>query len=122
MRGRDVVPEVKSIMSLDLARPALPADVDDCAVAIEVEIGPSGVTGGDLFHFEVVTPQALLRRGGSQWGRGMLIVQSFSWEAVDRALSKLVLHATAETWTEAAAQLNREMHWEFDGYTEAGDA
>jgi hypothetical protein len=111
------------MLSVDLPRPALPADVDDCAVAIEVVVGPRGVDGGDLFQFKVVTPAALARCSGlPTWGRGLLIVSSFSWESVDRALSKLVLHAAAGTWPEAAAQLARELHWEFDRYVEGSDA
>ncbi len=118
---RYVVPIVKSIMSADLARPALPADVEDCAVAIEVEIGLRDGEGGDLFQFEVVTPTALARRGAATWGRGLLILPSFSWEVVDRFLSKLVLHASADTWAEVALQLNRELDWEFDGYQRDSD-
>ena len=40
---------------------------------------------------------------------------------MDRGLGKILLHATADTWHEAATRLNKELHWEFDGYTQAVD-
>jgi hypothetical protein len=43
----------------------------------------------------------------------MFVVQSFSWEAIDRALSKLLLHADRMTWEESARELGKELIWEF---------
>ena len=112
-----IVPTVKGLSSPNLARPAIPPDPEDCAVLCEAEIGEKDGRGADLFHFTVATPRFLLREGGVTWGRGYLIVDQFSWSAVDRALEKLCLHAWRPTWPESAAALAKELHWEFENYT-----
>jgi hypothetical protein len=47
----------------------------------------------------------------------MLIVESFSWTIVHRMLERLLAHAVRPTWNEVAAELNKELLWEFDNYT-----
>ena len=113
-----VIPIVKRVTSPDVARGDLPPDPEDCAVLCEAEIGPRQTHGADLFHFTVVTPRFLLRdiEAGARWGRGYLLVDRFSWSAVDRALEKLLLHAHRPTWLEAAGELSKELHWEFENY------
>ena len=81
-------------------------------------IGPAR-GGADDFSFSVVTPDRILDGGGARWGRGYLVVDRFSWEAVERALSKLLLHADRDTWAESARELAKELHWEFESYTDA---
>ena len=110
-------PIVKSIMSPDVDRPALPPDPSHCSVFIEVEIGPSGESGAEIFSFSVVTPSKLIG-GGPVWGRGLLVLDEFSWAGVDVALSKLLRHCEGATWSEVSSQLNKELHWEFENYRE----
>jgi hypothetical protein len=55
-------------------------------------------------------------QGTSQWGRGTLIVESFSWADVERMLVRLLAQASGETWQEVAQTLNKELRWEFEGY------
>lgn len=83
----------------------------------EAGIGPKGGSGADLFHFVVATPRFLEREGGVRWGRGYLIADRFSWEAIDQALQKLFLHAFRPTWKESASELAKELDWEFENYT-----
>ena len=110
------VPILHHLSSPDLERGTLPADPGSCAITINAEIGPlSG--GADNFVFIVATPDHVLPGGGVRWGRGYLIVDRFSWETVEAALNKLLLFADRATWKESAAQLGKEMHWEFDGYS-----
>ena len=114
------IPVLHDLSSPDLERDALPPDPESCAVYINAEIGPREKGGADNFSFSVVTPdQILASDGGPLWGRGYLIVSRFSWETVERALSKLLLHADRDTWAESARELAKELHWEFDNYTEA---
>ena len=114
-----VIPELRKIVSADIDYGQVPEDVDDCAVACQADIGPRGEKGQEIFSFTVVTPKILARQTGYIWGRGYLIVESFSWETVDRALSKLLTHCNGTTWREVAAKLNEELHWEFDTYRES---
>jgi hypothetical protein len=111
------IPVLKSLSSPDLERPALPADPTRCAVVVEAEIGPPGEeTGADLFSLTVATPNVFLDGAELRWGRGYLIVERFSWEAVERAIRRLLMHADRATWPESAAELAKELHWEFEHY------
>ena len=112
-----IIPTAKNLNSPDLDRPALPPDPADCAVSFEASIGDKNGRGADLFQFTVATPGYFLRAGGVTWGRGYLIVDQFSWSAIDRALEKLCLHAWRATWAESAAELTKDLHWEFENYT-----
>jgi hypothetical protein len=114
-----IIPVIKGLSSPQLDRPALPADPENCAILCEIEIGPKDGEGADLFHMTVATPTFFLRSGGVTWGRGHLIVDQFSWSAIDQALEKLCLHAWRSTWHEVAQELNKELHWEFENYTPA---
>ena len=111
------IPIVHYLSSPDLERGALPANPTSCAVVINAEIGPLKAAA-ENFSFIVVTPDQLLPRGGIRWGRGYLIVDEFSWEAVESSINKLLLFADRPTWKESAAQLAKEMHWEFEGHSE----
>jgi hypothetical protein len=108
-------PVVKSIVSPDIDRPGLPPDPTDCSVPVEVEIGPTGERGAEVFSFVVVTPSKLIGVG-PRWGRGLLVLDVFSWDSVDLALENLLAHCEGENWHEVAAQLNKELDWEFENY------
>ena len=108
------IPVLHSLWSPDLERDKLPPDETDCELLIHAEIGPSARGGADSFTFVVATPNRLLNGQGARWGRGYLIVERFSWSAVERAVSKLLMHADRRKWKDAAAELSKEMHWEFE--------
>lgn len=110
-------PTVRSITSPDLPYGDLPSDPDDCCVLIDAEIGLAGTDGADVFSFHVVTPMYLLRETLPRWGRGLLIVQHFSWREVESSLQKLLMHAARPHWSSVAAELAKELRWEFEGYT-----
>jgi Immunity protein 8 len=109
------VARIKALHSPDVEAGSNPADVDNCSVVVQATIGPEDFDGGDVFNFLVTTPSALAS-SETRWGRGILIVQSFSWSEIERMLARLVAHAQRPTWEETARNLNKELHWEFDGY------
>jgi phenylalanyl-tRNA synthetase beta subunit len=74
--------------------------------------------GAEVFSFVAITPRALARDHGARWGRGYLILENVSWSNVKSALQNLLSHCSAENWDGVAAQLSREMHWEFEDYRE----
>lgn len=111
-----ITPELKSLNSTDLDRVALPADPEDCSVALDAEIGPKGQEGSDRFSFSVVTPKYLLREPLPRWGRGYLIVESFSWVAAEWALQQLLDHSRRDTWQEVSVTLSHALHWEFENH------
>jgi len=83
---------------------------------LQASIGPKDAEGEELFEFQVITPIFLAKNGLPRWGRGLLIVEQFSWQAVERALERLLAHAHRKTWAEVAAVLNHEIQWEYDNY------
>lgn len=111
-----IIPELKALFSPDLPNAQLPDDPDDCLVLVEAEIGKKGVEGADNFSFTVATPRALARDSGNRWGRGYLIVDSFSWETVRHSLERLFAQCWRETWEEVAYELGKNLHWEFENY------
>jgi hypothetical protein len=112
------IPVLHSLRSPDLERPSLPPDPLSCAISINAEIGPAASGGADGFSFIVVTPDQLLGSADRRWGRGCLVVREFSWESVESAVRKLLKHADRPRWEDAARELAKEMHWEFEGYSE----
>ena len=85
-----VTPELKSFLSPDLNRPALPPAPEDCSVLVEAGIGPKGEAGAEIFTFCVVTPKFLAREVLPRWGRGLLIINEFSWASAEHALQRLL--------------------------------
>ena len=83
---------------------------------VNVDIGIKGKDGADQFHFTAVTPRSLQRSDNVKWGRSYLIVPRFSWDLVEAALDKLLLHCRGEDWDAVASSLNKELHWEFENY------
>ena len=111
-----ILPKLLSLSSTDLDAGALPRDPDHCLVSIVATIGPSSGIAGDNFSFLVATPSALAEAGTYGWGRGILIVESFSWAVVERSINRLITHAARDTWQEVAQALNKELLWESDSY------
>jgi hypothetical protein len=114
--GAMITPELKDLFSPNLEKPALPPDPEDCIVLFQAAIGAKGQEGDEIFFFTVATPKGLLREPLPRWGRGFLIMEEFSWTAIERALERLLSHAHRESWSEVAAVLNHELNWEFENY------
>lgn len=111
-----IVPKLLALSSSDLGVGELPPDPTHCHVTMLATIGPGSGTAGHGFSFVVVTPSALAGSGTLGWGRGALIVASFSWPDVERAVDRLLAHASRPSWQEVTQVLNHELLWEFDGY------
>jgi immunity protein 8 of polymorphic toxin system len=108
--------ELKDINSPDLDRSTLPDDPSNCLITCSARIGPRGADAAEIFAFEVVTPQYLSTQRHVRWGRGLLLMDEFSWREVERMLNRLVARIRADTWGAAAAALSKELMWEFDDY------
>ena len=80
-----VYPELRHLLSPDLAPPMMPENPTDCAVPFQALIGPRGGEGAEAFGFTAVTPAYLRRSVGPTWGRGYLILEEFSWETMTHA-------------------------------------
>lgn len=115
-----IQPELRHIASPDLEPPALPPDPADCAVVFQALIGPRDGEGAEAFTFTVVTAAHLARTLGHTWGRGYLIVDTFDWNIVVRAVAQLLAQCAASTWGEVTILLNRELVWDADRGEPAG--
>jgi hypothetical protein len=111
-----------SLDSPDLASDVLPLDPENCCVVLNAAIGPKGSPGAENFAFTVVTARYLADHGEARWGRGLLIVDVFSWPGVKRMVERLLSHASGSTWREVAEKLNLELLWEFDNYSPSKEA
>jgi Immunity protein 8 len=111
-----------SLDSPDLPPDALPLDPENCSVVMNAAIGPKGSPGAENFAFTVVTPRYLAAHSDARWGRGLLVIDAFSWPSVARMVERLLAHASGSTWGEVAAKLNHELLWEFDKYTPSKEA
>ncbi len=112
-----MVPELRSLTTTASDDRAVPDDPTDCRVSVTAVIGPRGAPGEELFRFSVVTPIYLTHASDlPRWGRGMLIVDEFSWSTVERMVHRLLARFEAESWQQVAALLCKELEWEFDGY------
>lgn len=107
-------------------RPALrfiefqPTDDAGC-VWVELEIGPLGHDGGDLFSLMVCTPEWLsgeIERNGARSGLATLIVPRINHDGVKREIESRLARLSADTWSDLAAQLSRFAISEFDGHRE----
>jgi hypothetical protein len=111
-----------SLDSPDLRPDALPLDPENCSVVLNAAIGPQDSPGAENFAFTVVTPRYLADHSDARWGRGLLVVDVFSWQEVTHMVERLLAHASGSTWGEVAAKLNHELLWEFDNYTPSMEA
>lgn len=111
-----LVLEVRSMLCADLPAQAAPEDASDCACFIEVQIGHAGGEEVETFSFTAMTPRALARYREVRWGRGCLLMQTFSWAEVQWVLARLLGAIEVESWTEAVVELRQFMDWEFDDY------
>jgi len=116
-----ICPEIRHIHSPDLDPPNLPADPSNCEISFQAFIGPKDGEGEEIFNFTVVTAARFAEASEAQWGRGKLILATFEWSAVVRAVAKLLAECARPTWGEVVAELNKELLWKSDG-NKVGDA
>ena len=109
-----IQPELRHIASPNLEPPALPPDPADCAVQFSAFIGPRGGEEAAAFSFTVVTAAHLSRTLGHTWGRGYLILDTFDWHIIVRAVAQLLAQCTADSWPQVMVELNKELVWDSD--------
>ena len=97
LKGRDIkdgdsVPDVykfQGLMIVDIAR----VDTDE----------------SQEFKFVVLTISEVVSINGGFWGRGILILPSFSWEKVHAWIMSLLSDISVETWDEVMIELNKNL-------------
>lgn len=97
----------------------VPADPDDAAVLVELEVAEEGVSGADLFGVTVCTPTWLARRvreGGPLHLRHRLVVARFAWQNSCDVVQRMFESEEADTWDDLVLELGRHGAWEFEDY------
>lgn len=91
-----------------------PTDLHEFDAAVEVEIGPQGKQGADLFQFSICS-------GGTGDASAVFVGQELRLEAwPDSVRARDVVEQWVEaieagSWTEIVGRLREHMQWEFEG-------
>lgn len=112
--------ELKTLYSSSLpsGETELPVERQDFWVIMKADIGTVGAEGADCFTFYVTSPNFLsksIAHDECQIGRGLLILNEFDWDQVERAVTTICAQAEGDTWEQIAAYLSRYFHYEFEG-------
>ncbi|MDF2711519.1 MAG: hypothetical protein K0R62_7171 [Nonomuraea muscovyensis] len=102
---------------VDLDRGRSDWDSAHACELLEMEIGPQGGSGSDIFHVTVCTPSALaerLQRHPFLIGRHWLFVPELHPDTVTAWLADRIAVLEAPTWEELAERIGRIGAWEFE--------
>tara|TARA_B100000959_G_scaffold281427_1_gene345438 strand:+ start:113 stop:454 length:342 start_codon:yes stop_codon:yes gene_type:complete len=108
--------EIKAMRSPDYDGNELPKELDNCEVFIELDVGSRGTSGADMFSISVVTPKYMLDNPERNWGKGYLVMNSFSWDSVEKTLQNMIDAVEGNSWDEVAKLLCVNFNWEFEDY------
>jgi hypothetical protein len=88
-------------------------------VFVQAFLGPSDGPGEESFDFTVCSPNSISDRlaDGPVWTSSTLVLNSWDYEEVVRAVSRLCDECAAMDWHTVAIQLARQMDWEFTNYS-----
>ncbi len=107
--------ELKSLSSRHLPGPdEKPDDPADCRIEVTVGIGEPGDDARDDFDLWFVTPTWLARHADEPLvPEYYVVINTFTWAAVEAALSGLLEAVPAADWDEFTQEFGRYAHWEF---------
>jgi len=117
-------PIIKSMHSPDVElQEWQPASLEDVCFLLQMEIGPAGEEGADVFDVMVATPEGLrrLQRQGEMFisKRALFVVAHYSVDELLRSLAELVASCDGESWVQCVQKLQRYFQWEYDDYVPA---
>lgn len=114
--------EIKSLYSLELEDSLSqyqPDDASNFGTWIRARIGPENESSSDSFDILVCTSDWLRTQcaeDGPTWGRHMLIVAAYEFDAIESFLARYVAQCTGIDWPSVATKLSRIGAWEFEDY------
>ena len=110
-----IVPVLKNLWSSDLERPNVPEDPENCTIDIQIKIGTSASEAAEDFQLKVVTPPSLMDEN-FLWGRHVLVVSEFKWNAVESIIEERVRRCQGEDWKGVSEKLRRYFYSEYEDY------
>ncbi len=96
-----------------------PPDQRCFGIFIQALVGPAEGGGEEAFGITVCTTEWVSReinKRAPRWGHGLLIVDTYSYSVVERAVNDLCSRAVGSDWSQLAAYLARYTEWEFQDY------
>ncbi len=93
-------------------------DPESVYCLVEAEIGEENSEGSDVFDFVVCTPKGLetkLEGTTVLSGHGLLIMQEFDAEKIERYLASHCDKTVGKNWSEVVRKLRLIGSWEFEG-------
>lgn len=89
--------------------------------SLSFEVAEAGTTGSNLFQAIVATPAGLQQFKTEHPherlpDRGVIVLETYSWEAVLDKLTGPLKACTRESWDESMACLSRQFLWEYEDY------
>lgn len=112
--------ELKSLVSPDInLLNYCPEEEDNFGFYIEASIGPLGEASGDIFGFQVCSPNWIFTNFTSEnaiFGKNFLILKNYDFEEIRSKLTDLCARTSGEDWQEIAKKLAQFGSWEFDNY------
>jgi immunity protein 8 of polymorphic toxin system len=116
--------ELRGVYSPDIAdlEAYRPKDGDNFHVAITAFIGPADGPGEETFQFAVCTARWIQENPppkGFQFMRSTILLTRWDYATLNRALTDLSRHTSADDWPSLALRLSRYGHWEYEDDTEA---
>ncbi len=107
---------------VDFLESWVPGNPEDVFYCLELEIGPAGGGGTDLFQALVATPQGLqaykekhgrLHKPDQQI---LFVFPEYSWKAVEQKVLETVADCTAADFIDSLVNLRKHFAWEYDDY------
>lgn len=112
--------QLKWIMSADIEFDTYcPEDPTCFSFPIEMDIGPEGEEGAEIYQLTVCTPAWIAKEYQVKTvalGAGLLIVFEYNWPVILSAIEDLVSSFTADDWYTLSRKLSRVADWEFADY------
>jgi hypothetical protein len=116
------IPNIVDIWSADVPSGIekwVPDDPRTVVFSLQMEIGPVGGPGADIYEVLVATPLGL-----ATWDwkpnivsrRALIVLRTYSFDALMECINEIFRACADDDWTETNLKLQRYFHWEFEDY------
>jgi hypothetical protein len=99
-----------------------PEDRRNVAMILQIDVGPRGAKGTDLFTVRLATPAGLaglpVSDDGTIAAGKMLVIARYDYSLVWGWVERIVARCEADSWDGCVARLRDRLEWEFDDYQE----
>jgi len=112
--------QLKSLHSPDIdLQKFKPANPEKFSILVQAMIGYVGGNAAESFEFVVCTPEWLrceCKKRGPLFGAQLFILDKYSYEIMEKAISDLCSSMSGKDWNELATKIGTYAAWEFSDY------